>query len=437
MTASERFEGQLPELLTELVVPRAPDYLDDILSRTTRTRQRPAWTFPERWLPMDVVARRPLIAPPFPWRTVALLIMLAVALAAAVVAVGSLRQAPAPYGPARNGIVAYGERGDIYTLDPSTGTSKAIVTGSPDDFVPGFSRDGSKLLFLRKSEGGKQSLMVANADGSDVRALTPEPVRALDWFDGSPNQAQVAFQSTVEGKPRMSIVNADGTGLRTLDVGMSASVMSWRPPDGREIIFRGQTTTSDDRVVSGIFAVRPDGTGLRPVTSTNGHRDNGYQHPLVSPDGSQVVYTNWEPKGPEVPAQFALRMHIVDIDTGEDRRLLFGKPTGDIHEGYALFSPDGSKLLFQQLQFTAEPEGSFQLVVAPADGGGPGVPIGPRLVKGPTDPGVGYDFSPDGSKVIASYTRDQEVRLIDVTGGEGDVVPWGTKDLPAWQRLAL
>ncbi len=100
---------------------------------------------------MDVVARRPLSAPPFPWRTVALLVMLAVALAAAVVAVGSLRQAPAPYGPARNGSVAYGEAGDIYSLDAATGASTAIVTGSPDDFAPWFSRDGTKLLPIQPS----------------------------------------------------------------------------------------------------------------------------------------------------------------------------------------------------------------------------------------------------------------------------------------------
>ena len=46
-----------------------PSYLDDIVARAHRTRQRPAWTLPERWLPMDV-ARQPVIAPRLPLRSV-------------------------------------------------------------------------------------------------------------------------------------------------------------------------------------------------------------------------------------------------------------------------------------------------------------------------------------------------------------------------------
>ena len=39
-----------------------PDYIDDVLATTAQRRQRPAWTFPERWLPMDITthaSRRP------------------------------------------------------------------------------------------------------------------------------------------------------------------------------------------------------------------------------------------------------------------------------------------------------------------------------------------------------------------------------------------
>ena len=35
-----------------------PDYLPDIVAQAGRTRQRPAWTFLERWLPMDIAVRR-------------------------------------------------------------------------------------------------------------------------------------------------------------------------------------------------------------------------------------------------------------------------------------------------------------------------------------------------------------------------------------------
>lgn len=52
MTPIDPFERQLPVALTRLAEPRTPDYLTDILGRTARTRQRPAWRSLERWLPV-------------------------------------------------------------------------------------------------------------------------------------------------------------------------------------------------------------------------------------------------------------------------------------------------------------------------------------------------------------------------------------------------
>ena len=53
MTADHRFEQDLPDLGAARATAR-PDYRDDIVQQTARMRQRPAWTFPERWLPMDI-----------------------------------------------------------------------------------------------------------------------------------------------------------------------------------------------------------------------------------------------------------------------------------------------------------------------------------------------------------------------------------------------
>ena len=70
MSSSERYERRLPELLDELAAPRTPAYFDDILGQVGRTRQRPGWTFPERWLPMSAVSERLSAAPRVPLRAV-------------------------------------------------------------------------------------------------------------------------------------------------------------------------------------------------------------------------------------------------------------------------------------------------------------------------------------------------------------------------------
>jgi hypothetical protein len=144
MMPTDRFERQLPVTLTELAEPRTPDYLDDLLWQTARTSQRPAWSFLERWLPMLDIARQPVAAPPVPWRSIGLafaLMALLIAMVAALV-VGGRSNPPAPFGPARNGLVAYASEGDIFTVDPVTGAATAIVAGPTTDLNPRWSLDG-------------------------------------------------------------------------------------------------------------------------------------------------------------------------------------------------------------------------------------------------------------------------------------------------------
>ena len=119
MTTERRLERDLPQILGDLAMGPYPDYIDDVLATTAQRRQRPAWTFPERWLPMVDIARQPVLAPRLPWRAISLAaVMVALLLAAAAVFIGTQPRLPAPFGLARNGLIAYDAGGDIYTADP-------------------------------------------------------------------------------------------------------------------------------------------------------------------------------------------------------------------------------------------------------------------------------------------------------------------------------
>ena len=102
MTAFDRVEPRIPELMNELAPATVPDYVDDLLRQTARTRQRPAWTFPERWLPMDITLA-PVRARPRGLRTVVAVLLIALLAAALLVAyVGSRpHRVPAPSSPRR------------------------------------------------------------------------------------------------------------------------------------------------------------------------------------------------------------------------------------------------------------------------------------------------------------------------------------------------
>lgn len=90
MNQHHTLERELTAWFIEVAGPRTPDYVDDILRQTVASRQRPAWTFPERWLPVSVMTRGRLLLRPIPWRAVGLVAILAALLAAMVaVYVGS------------------------------------------------------------------------------------------------------------------------------------------------------------------------------------------------------------------------------------------------------------------------------------------------------------------------------------------------------------
>ncbi len=151
MNRPENLERDLAIWFADTATPRVPDFTDDILRLTAGTRQRPRWSFPERWLPMGVISLGRQTLKPVPWRTIGLLAVLALLLAGVAVYVGSQSRPPAPFGLAGAGLVAYTIEGDIYTVDPVTGTREAIVTGPEDDSEARWSLDGTRLAFLRTS----------------------------------------------------------------------------------------------------------------------------------------------------------------------------------------------------------------------------------------------------------------------------------------------
>src|SRR3954454_17058392 len=85
------------------------------LARTVRRRPRPGWSLPERWIPMELTTRfRPA---PRPYVYLAVAGMLVLALAVALLAAGSSRRLPAPFGLATNGKLAFVQNGQTYTSD--------------------------------------------------------------------------------------------------------------------------------------------------------------------------------------------------------------------------------------------------------------------------------------------------------------------------------
>jgi Tol biopolymer transport system component len=405
MSEVRRFDRDLPGQLADLAMPKVPSYRDDIVLLTGRTRQRPAWTFPERWLLVDISTQRVWIAP-IRWRPIALLLLVAL-LAAAVLAfgIGSQRHLPAPYGPAGNGLIAYTTNGDIYLGDPATGTSRAIVSGPELDLVPAFSRDGTHLFFLRMVRYSGYQLMIANADGSGIRRITPLMFTDVTGGDWSGDGRFVLIASWIDSESRISIVDVEDGSVRTFDLGMSARDPTFRPPDGRQIAF----TVGEDSSAA-VYVADRDGGHPRRLASGGG--------PVYSPDGSQIAY------GRSYQPELEMNETRVMNADGTNDRVVGDRP--DIqYQGTPVWSPDGTKLLLFRVTRRNQ-----TLAMVPADGGGPGqeFSLGFR--------GFGsLGWSPDGSQIVSTPAdEDVEASLVRLDDGTIRRVPrWYIGD---WQRVA-
>src|SRR4051812_479563 len=161
MTAFDRYEQRLPDLMDKLAAANTPDYFDDMLRAAARTPQRHAWSAPERWLPMGVITR-PLHVRPIPWRPILVAAWVVLLALASIAYLGAQRRVAPPFGPAANGLLAIGTAdGDIVTVDPAAGRTTPLVTGPETDSHPAFSYDGRRIVFERQM-GNSSALFVAN-----------------------------------------------------------------------------------------------------------------------------------------------------------------------------------------------------------------------------------------------------------------------------------
>jgi Tol biopolymer transport system component len=393
MTTNERLERTMSAWLRDDADFRVPDHLDEVLAVTRDTRQRPAWSSLERWLPVDTTFRPRPFTVPSAARIIAVAALLLLILAIALLAVGSRQRLPEPFGIARNGIFLTSRDGDLFAIDPTSAESRQLAVGEGFDFSPIFSRDGTKFTFLRSdgplTEPAILTLYVADADGSRARALTP-PTKSLDWFDWSPDGTRVAYMAT----GNLYVVDLAGGAPRQLRGVGRVHFPTWLPPDGREILFRRET------ISPAIFAVSPDGIGQpRAVSRTPANNEFDYQGIALSPDGKHVTFTRWEAGTPWVP-----RVYAVDVATGDERQ--FPTLPGTGQRGNAPYSPDGKLVAYARVY----PEGRYEIVVADADGSGKERTVGPKK-PGPTDGSsidASWAFTPDGKALLVRYGGDEQ-----------------------------
>lgn len=435
MSASDRFERDFGAVLADLAEPHYPDYFDDVLDRALRRPQRPAWTFLERWLPMSAIALRQPFGMPRLWRTVGILALLLVMLAAALLAVGAFHRVPPPWGLAANGAITYTRDGDVYVRATAMSPERLVVSGPETDVYSQYSRDGTSLVFVRLLESdpnAKETLMLANPDGSNVRPLLATQV--LQSFAWSPDGRELAVVATIRSKQTLLIVPVDGSGPRTIESDVVPGAwVDWRPPDGRQILFLGRTKAGHNSW--GIWMLEVGGT--TPVrVSPSGTEDEWLGPFALSPDGRHLAATGW--------IDNALSQKEVDLDKRTVSRMFDSLPppaadagSGPVHSGHAVYSPDGSVVIFGRYWDEHDNTINHQLWIASTAGDGDDArPITP-VTRSQSGVGpFGALYAPDATRVMIQVYPSKSTYLLDPHAGTTEPVDLESNDLPGWQRLA-
>jgi Tol biopolymer transport system component len=171
-----------------------------------------------------------------------------------------------------------GRRDSIWSM-AQDGADRHWITSCEGRGVtdPEVSPDGQMLAFTCYQRSGS-ALFVARIDGSHLRQLTPFSFDVGSKEDWSPDSGHVMFISVHnEGAPDMQVntatIRPDGTGLRWLTSYPPGGTLAYGnsySPDGRWIVLR-----LEEGGLYALYDMHPDGTALQPITSFSPFRPRG------------------------------------------------------------------------------------------------------------------------------------------------------------------
>lgn len=184
---------------------------------------------------------------------------------------------------------AFGD-GQMFTMRPDGTDLRKITRGPTSSVNADWSPDGKTLAFSHYlTDSALVSLM--NADGSDVRAVTPEGFQDSPSFtpDGSSLVYTRDLSPSADG---LWMIQVDGTGLRQLtanpfihDGECGCDGAAKVSPNGKTVAF---VRIKKDNVTHALYSIGIDGTGLKQLLP---YRPAVGNHLDWSPDGKRIAVT--------------------------------------------------------------------------------------------------------------------------------------------------
>ena len=322
----------------------------------------------------------------------------------------------------------------IYTIE--TGRSVPIVESPFFDSDPAFSPDGKSIVYVSDVEGNFEVYSRVIATG-ETRRLTHN--LGHDSFPSySPDGTQIVFNSDVEKENNdVYVMNLYGSDVRKLTdaPGWDACFPNSWSPDGTQVLLLSDRGGKENiylmnfepfaptLVTSKIESDEPLSASYSPggdeivyissneirifdtasQTNRSVYRTIAGASPTFSPDGSKILFQERIDDNTEICS--------VNVD-GSGFVNLTQNPARDMTPAYA---PDGSKIAFAASR--AAGTSTFEIYVMNADGSDQRMVFGDRAMS------VGPRWSPDGKSIVFANDREDgrignfELFSISVSGG--------------------
>ena len=236
----------------------------------------------------------------------------------------------------------------------AVGDWQPLTSGRYENYFPSWSPDGTQIAYYTHFSEQSWAIMLASADGSSPRQLTPSSGETICSFGPvwSPDGQRIAF--TVEPNPRptcemkhseIAVINTDGSGLQILTQNEANDLVCSWSPDGSKLVFTSNRDGKDE-----IYVMNADGSNPQRLTEL----ESASSMPAFSPDGRSLAFVSDRDGNDEIYLM------------GADGSSLIRLTNNAADDWQPSWSPDGTQILF----ISGSPRGGFDIFVMDADGTG-------------------------------------------------------------------
>ena len=251
----------------------------------------------------------------------------------------------------------------LFVADADGKNERRLVTVGESDSSPALSLNGQWVAFTSEKMG-QSDIYRVHLDGTGIEQLTSDPA-CDDQAALSPDGNTLAFMSTRgNGHANIWLLDIPTKKYKNLTNSRAGNFRPAWSPDGKWIAFSSDRDSNPGPIPlhwehmqsTGIYVVRPDGTGLRRITRVGGVAGS----PAWSADSKNILYYETDELGAYMAKNNASRIEIVSVDvaTGQkkgytasnetkfapqymvDGKISYVTRSGTDTEGLKVFYPD-------------------------------------------------------------------------------------------------